>query len=40
VQLGMSVQGTRQTFGDMPFGGAVVPESRNLRVEGAFRLFF
>jgi hypothetical protein len=40
VQLGISVQGTRQTFGDMPFGGAVVPESRNLRVEGAFRLFF
>ena len=40
VQLCVSVQGTRQIFGDMPFGGAVVPESHNLRVEGGFRLFF
>jgi hypothetical protein len=39
VQVGVSVQATRQTFGDFPFNGPH-PESTNLRTEGGARLFF
>ena len=40
VQVGVSFQGTRQWYGDMPFGMSTGPEARNGRFEAAARMFF
>jgi hypothetical protein len=40
VQVGVSFQGTRQWYGDMPFGSPTGPEVRNSRFEAAARMFF
>jgi hypothetical protein len=40
VQLGLSYQQTKQTFGDLPFAVNVHPTGRNQRGEIGFRFFF
>jgi hypothetical protein len=39
LQVGASLQWTRQTFGDLPFDGPH-PQGENIRIEGGIRLFF